>query len=112
MGIRGIIFLLALTGANADSLDVLAADAPFRRMNEAVSTAGARVLKGAVRLDDRYLLSLLDPATGSARWIAEGEEHGELKAMGYDPVAKVATIRLAGRIEHLRLISPEICTKP
>jgi hypothetical protein len=107
MGIRRIFFLLMgslVTAAAADPLAQLATDAPFRRMTEAATTNSDRVLKGAVRLGDRHLLSLLDPATGTARWIAEGEELGGLKVISYDPVARVATIRLAGRIEHPRLM--------
>lgn len=109
---RFVIFLLSMVvAAKADPLAALAADAPFRHLNEATAApANDWVLKGAVRLGDRHLLSLFDPVTATARWIAEGEERAGLKVIGYDPAAKVAKVQRSGRIERLRLAPVE--TRP
>lgn len=108
MSLRPVIFLLVLIAAKADPLDALVADAPFRRMAEgaAISTNGL-VLRGVFRLGDRHFLSVLDPATGTARWLAEGEERSGLKVMGYNPATKIAKVQVSGRTESLRLMPAE-----
>jgi hypothetical protein len=93
---------------NADPLELLANDSPFRAPASAPAAPqnSTLQLRGIFQAGDGHWLSLLDPATQRAHWIRVGQQAGGIKVLKYDAERRLAVVERAGRTEQLVWAEP------